>query len=77
MATVPPDPGANQINESVQGGGNSFANPAQQSIPNIIGSPEGVIYAPPGWIVTTTVGNMYVKQSTVDLATGWRTVTLT
>lgn len=45
--------------------------PLQTEIKQITGSPEGVIYAPPGWELNDTAGNKYIKQSAADLNTGW------
>jgi len=51
--------------------GNQYP-PVQTSIPTIVGSPEGVLYAPPGFMVIDGVAcNLYIKQSPVDSNLTW------
>ena len=49
----------------------------QSEIRQITGSPQGVIYAPYGYLVTDDAGNVYVKQSDAEVNTGWKKLTFT
>lgn len=52
--------------------------PIQSDIKGFDGSPEGLLKAPPGIVVADkNTGKLYVKESAVTLATGWKIVTTT
>ena len=74
MAALPPNSGAKSWEDAMQSG---IPHPAQPAIPNIVGSPEGVVYGYVGAVVTDDAGNLYVKSTDATVATGWRTATLT
>jgi len=50
--------------------------PAQPSIPYIEGGPQGVVYAPVGWVCSDQAGNFWVKSTDASVNTGWKKPTL-
>lgn len=74
MAGTPPNAGAKSWEDAMQSG---IPRPAQPAIPNIIGSPEGVLYGDVGAMVTDDEGGLWVKSTDASVATGWKTATLT
>lgn len=72
-SNLPGNTGAALIDQQVQGG------QAQSSVP--IGvpltTPESVIYAPIGYVLTTNNGKLWVKTTDESVATGWKQATLT
>lgn len=76
MANVPPDIAARRYEVAVQRGntyppGGSWpAGPGQvPMVPEA--TPEGVYFGPPGQMLSTPIGKIFVKSTDVSLNTGW------
>lgn len=70
MASAPGNAGARLVDEA-----RAKTAPNQPLV--IVGGPEAVVYAPPGWVVADELGNLWLKKTDASLATGWDEVTAT